>query len=680
MALSVIAGFVRARGLVRVPALAESAAGLVVAALVVVAWLGLGALVLRAIEGRTASTPRAVASACAFGAGAWSLVWFALGLAGAYRPWLALLMLVVGVAMAGLAVATRAVGARGAGAVPPTSAAASARTGGGTAPAPRAPTARVAVSLVTIAVVAAGIAALAPPTAKDALQYHLALPKAFASAGRLIVDPENIPSYFPLGVEMNGLWAMLAGRVVSPRVGEVAFGATTFAFFPLVLAFVYGWVAERGIGRGWAAIAAALVATVPVAYDVAAGGSVDLALALYVAVGTRAAARWWMTGARRELPTLALALGFALGVKLLALFPLVLLVLIALLGARRAGGGVVAAVSAMAATGLLAAPWYVRTWALTGSPVFPFFLDVWPAYADGWDTARSVMFRSFNAAFGGDKDLLGFLVLPFRVALMGQREVPTLYESVLGVTFLAAVPIVAWAAWRRRLVGDETITALVAGALFVWWAASGQVVRYLLPALPLAAVVAVRAAAALATDPATARRLRASLLVPAAAALLVMLAWFVGDAPMLSVLGAEPRTEYLARRLDYFPYYRIINEELPSRARVWLIDVRRDTYHLERAYRGDYLFEDQTLRVAIQAGADADGLRAWARAAGITHVFVRHDALFDYRHSSLVDDRLPESENVARLTRARDFLLAGTRVVKADRKFLLVALDPTPER
>jgi hypothetical protein len=534
------------------------------------------------------------------------------------------------------------------------------------------------VALVAIAVAAAGIAALAPPTAKDALQYHLALPKAFASAGRLIVAPENTASYFPLGVEMNGLWALLIGRVISARVGEAAFGATTFAFFPLVLLFVYGWAAERGLSRVWAALAAVIVATVPVAHDVAAGGSVDLALALYVSVGTRAAARWWATGDRRELPALALALGFALGVKALALFPFVVLALVALLGARRAGRGAVAVSVTIAAALALAAPWYVRTWALTGSPVFPFFLDVWPAYADGWGTARSVMFRSFNAAFGGDKDLLGFLVLPFRLSLMGQREVPTLYESVLGVVFLAAVPIVAWAAWRRGLADDETITALVGGALFVWWAAAGQVMRYLLPALPLAAVVAVRAAATLATDPATARWLRASLLGPAVAALLVMLAWFVGDAPMLSVLGAETRTEYLARRLDYYPYYRIVNEELPADARVWLINVRRDTYHLERAYRGDYLFEDHTLRVAIQAGADADALRAWARAAGITHVFVRHDALFDYGRSGLVDDRLPESDNVTRLMRARDFLLEGTRVLKADRKFLLVALDQKP--
>jgi hypothetical protein len=293
-----------------------------------------------------------------------------------------------------------------------------------------------------VALIAAATAALAPPTAKDALQYHIALPKAFVEGGRLAPVGESIAAYFPLAVEMNGTEAMLLGRVVSARVGEAAFGATTFAFLPLLLAFVYGWAAERGVDRGWAATAAALVATVPAVYEVAGSGYVDLALALYVAIAGRAAARWWMIGAPREL---ALALGFALGVKVLALFPLVLLGLVVLLGARRAGRGVGTAVLALGAAALVGAPWYVRTWRLTGSPVFPYFLDIWPGQAPGWDVTRSVMARAFNSVYGGDKDLLGFLALPFRLSLMGQREMPALYESVVGVAFLVAAALVAWA-------------------------------------------------------------------------------------------------------------------------------------------------------------------------------------------------------------------------------------------
>ena len=64
--------------------------------------------------------------------------------------------------------------------------------------------------------------------------------------------------------------------------------------------------------------------------------------------------------------------------------------------------------------------------------------------------------------------------------------------------------------------------------------------------------------------------------------------------------GAEPRAAYLERRLDYYSYYRLIHDALPASVKIWLVDVRRDTYHLDRPYVGDYLFEDYTLRKWIE--------------------------------------------------------------------------------
>ena len=660
-----LGAFVAARGLARSPPLAESAAALLIAALVVLSWFGVGAMLRRLIERGTPGNPApTVAVACALGAVVWSLAWFGLGVLGAYQTTAAVIALGIGLSLAVTAFRRTRGG-------PPRDE----RPNGPDAETPNARSIAVPLGLVMIAVTVAGVAALAPPTAKDALQYHLALPKAFAAARGLIVVPGNIASYFPLAVETNGLWAMLIGNARSPRVGEAAFGATTFAFLPILLVFVYGWARELGATRAWAATAATVVGTAPVVYEVAASaGYVDVALALYVAIAARAAVRWWVLGARADLAVLAIAAGGAIGVKMPAIFTVVALVPVALLGARRARAGVGVVVAAFLGAIMLGAPWYVRTWWLTGTPFFPFFLDLWPGAAPGWDVARSVMYRAFNTSYGGEKDLLGYIVLPVRLAVMGQREAPAFYESTFGVAFLVALPIIAWAAWRRVLDGKAVITGAIAAVLFVWWATTGQVARYLIPAMPLIAVLAARAASSLEKTAGMGRWLQAAMLLPAAAGLALLLAWFLADAPMLPVLGTEPREEYLTRRLDYYPYYRVINSQLPADARVWLIDVRRDTYHLERAYHGDYLFEDYTLQHAVSAGSDAEGLRQLARAAGTTHVFMRHDALFDYARSPLVEDRLPRSENETRLSRVREFLTQGTSILKADQKFALVEL------
>jgi len=240
-------------------------------------------------------------------------------LVGLYRPKVAVVTLSIGLGLAGLAFGRARVSLR-------------------LADRPDDLFTRLALASVVLPVTLAAVAALAPPTAKDTLQYHIALPKAWLAVGALVDVPYNIPGLRALGAEMSGVWGMLLGRLLSPRAGEAAFGAAMFAYFPLLLAVVHGWARERGLGRGPALTAAALVASAPVAWEVAGAGYVDLALALYVVLAFRAAARWSTGGGLAALAELALALGFALSVKPLAAAALVLLVLLVLLRARRTGG------------------------------------------------------------------------------------------------------------------------------------------------------------------------------------------------------------------------------------------------------------------------------------------------------------------------------------------------------
>ena len=669
-------------GILDLPSARQSAAGAATAMLVVVAWYGLGTLLLAWIRSAggppsrarpRSSRPLDLASALALGAGTWSLLWFLLGLAGLYRPVTALTALSCGLALAARAV----VRARRTGETP--------RAGNG-ARAARPMPGRVPALLVALPLALAFVAAVAPPTAKDTLQYHLALPKAFIAAGGLTDVPENIANYFALGAEMHGVWAMLLGRTVSARAGEVAFGAVMFAFFPLLLVAVFSWARECGLGRNWAWLAAGMVAGVPTISEVAGSGYVDLALALYITLAIRATARWWETPDAGSLVEAALALGFALAVKLTAAFAVLIFALIVLVRTRGTAPGdapgqgrLGAGLAALAGAFALGCPWYLRTWARTGSPVFPFFASIWPGRAPGWDLERSTMLVGFNALYGGEsKGPLDYLLTPLSLSLTGQREVAASYEGVLGASFLVGAVLIVWALARGSLDTEAKIAAAAGGAFFVWWLAAAQVLRYLFPALPLLAVASAGAGAALTTSGAVGRSAWWALAVPVVAGELLVAAWFAGDNPVLAATGAEPRHAYLERRLDYYPYYRQINDALPTDVRIWLVDVRRDTYHLERPYLGDYLFEDYTLRKWIEAAATGRDVQQRARTAEITHVLIRHDILFDYARSPLVDDRRPQAENLARLERLQSFLADGTRVLRADRKFALVELPPGP--
>src|SRR5262249_6252143 len=151
----------------------------------------------------------------------------------------------------------------------------------------------------------------------------------------------------------------------------------------------------------------------------------------------------------------------------------------------------------------------------------------------------------------------------------------------------------------------------------------------------------------------------------------VIAAWFAQSNPVRVVLGGEQRSDYLARRLDYYPYYEIVNRDLPVSARVWLINMRRDTYHLERSYFSDFVFEDYTLTRYVRSSESARQIRGRVQAVGITHLLVRHDQLFDYARSPIVDDQRSREHNLTKLALLAAFFQEGTRRLRGDAKFWL---------
>ena len=644
----------------------QSLVGLLIAGLVGLAWYGLGETIVRRVdpaEGESDDIPvMQVATRSLVGAGAWSLAWFFLGVLPLYRVSVAALALLVGLALAGRALARGRV-----------TAAAIARSAGW-----------AALGLVVTGQILALVAALAPPTAKDTLLYHYALPKAWIAVGQAIVIPYNIAGYYPLGVEMHAVWAMLLGAPLGARVAEAAAGATLFLFAPLLAMTVYGWARERGADRTWAAAAALVIAWIPTGYEVAASAYVDLALAGYTALAVRAFGRWWTSGQSRQLAWVAAGVGGALSIKLSAAFlllPLALLGLLHALGTGSQDRETARPSTALTAAGVLgalalgvtlAAPWYVRNWIRTGSPLFPFYLEIWPAEAPGWDLERSRLYETLFSLYGDISGPLDYLWSPIRLAVAAQPDQPAFYDGVLGIAFIFALPVLAWVLWRRRLDVELRLAVLVSAGLFVFWLFSSQQLRYLLPAAAGLAVAIAVAGSGL--ERGLSRPLCGLVVAGAALGLPVVLAWFLALDPARVVLGGESREAFLARRLDYYPYYQVVNRDLPPTARVWLIDMRRDTYHLDRPAFSDFIFEDYTLTRYVRAATSVDEIRDRVRADGITHLLVRHDILLDYDRSPIVDERRPRQENVAKLKLMTAFFTQGTRVIKGDQKFWLLEL------
>ena len=640
----------------------DSFIGGLIAIAVLIAWFSLGSLITKLVrreQSNNHSHVLEVVISVATGAAVWSVDWFFLGIAGLYDSTAAIVATVVGIAFANYGLG-RIREMRNESRTPE-------KASGFDS---------LLLILIAVPVVLALIGSMAPPTAKDTLLYHFALPKAFIAQHSNAFVEGNIASYLSLGAEMHNVWAMLLGGLLDQRAAEAAAGAVNWLFFPLLLAAVFGWARELEISRRSCLIAVLIVAAVPSAFHVASSAYIDVELALYVLLAVYGLTRWWRTQENGWLILMAIFLGASLSIKLTTLFIFAAIALVIVFRAREAkenGAGriILLGFGSLVLATVIASPWYLRNWKATGSPLFPFYMSIWKGEAPGWDVDRSNLFQTMNSNYGGrDKSAVDYLVSPWNISVTAQPEESRYFDGVIGVAFLIGLPLLIFALWKLEMPVEVKICTGVAGIMFLFWLFSSQQLRYLLPILPLLSIATVYAA-----EKSSEMLRNATLLSLAAAsiaAVLVSFAWFAQRAPLRVVLGGETRDAFLTRNLDYYPYYQYLNTETPADAKVWLINMRRDTYNLDRPAVSDYLFEDWTLRNMVWESRSTPELRAKVAAMGVQYVLTRTDVLFDYSRSALVDDKKPRAENEAKLKMAREVLLDPGRTVRSDNKFSLV--------
>lgn len=631
--------------------------GVAAGSLIVCSWFCFGSFIVYKIafdlEKQNFSIEIAVKTA--IGAAAFSFVWFFLGLAGLYNVYVGIVSILLSYFLGLFAFARSAKKQR--------------------EPEEKNTISdKVVLFLIFLLLAAAFLSSVAPPIAKDTLLYHFSLPKAFVSQGSLAYIEGNTASYYPLGGEIQYVGAMILGRMLSERAGEVAAEVISFSFLPLLLMATFGWARSERVSRSWALIATLMIASVPTVYHIASSGYVDLSLALFVTLSAFCLTRWLRSQRLPYAAVTAIFLGAALSVKFTAIFFAAAFMLTILLRAREsetAGKIVLNGIAVLVFAGAIASPWYLRNWVATGSPIFPFYLNIWEGKAAGWDVERSTLFQDSLSQYGGaDLNKLNYLTAPVRVSITAQPEQPANYDGVIGVAFLIGLPLLIWALWKFDLAVEIKIMPGIAGVMYLFWIFSSAQLRYLLPVVPMLAIAIAASAERIGSG--ISKVVRGSLVAASVCGLLTSFAWFCQKAPVRAALGGESRDQYLTRNLDYYSYYQWINTETPPDAKVWLINMRRDTYNMERPVFSDYVFEDWTLRKMLWDAGSAQDMRTKTAAMGIKYVLTRHDFLFDYDRSTLVDDKKPRTENEAKLRIAKDLILDPANTIKTDNKFSLI--------
>lgn len=450
--------------------------------------------------------------------------------------------------------------------------------------------------LTAIAVLATFVCALAPPTAGDALCYHLELPKSFLHLHRLTYLPDSDNSTYPLLVEMLYLWALVLDGPVAAQLVHFGLG--------ILLSLATVLLATPLVGRTWSWCAGCLTLLVPGVTNQMAAPLNDAAVAAFT---TLALAAWWRGFVEEEHSHHYLLagwlLGGALGTKHLAIvFAAVAAVTFAAYTCRHHTGrrAIAGALTTLVVAASVSGVWYLRAAWHCGNPVHPFF--------------QEAISGTGKPSFSEDKRPLGRDVLnlaraPWEITMHPQRFGGRGHQ--LGVVFLAGLP--GW--WFCRRLRGLSLLAQICLGYFLCWYLLRQNIRFLLPVLPLASVILVWIGMECRRFPIWPRRLVVAAL---AGTLLLSSAICLRRArdKAAVALGWESRESYLSR---CEPSYAIALWARAHDPRMKLLSAEQRTFY----FPGEAIRESiYRRRTGYDRRTTPDELSRLLRCDGFTHLLL----------------------------------------------------------
>ncbi|HXV28405.1 MAG TPA: glycosyltransferase family 39 protein [bacterium] len=453
-------------------------------------------------------------------------------------------------------------------------------------------------ALGAIFVVSLAVAqSLIPPTAHDALCYHLNLPKRFVAAGQVQYFPYLVNSLFPFIIEMHFTLALLFGQPALANVFHLFTG----------LGMLMGVTAlGRRLAGNRTGIAAGLILILtPGIFNQMVITYNDVGLAFFCFFAFYALLKVFEdSNSEVWFVLMGSFSGFAMSVKYLALFHIAAIFFAALISGFILKKDLKKILKGLLIyfffTAFFCFIWYLRSWLHEKNPVYPFFPEIFGGTGKAYDFERA----------GMGKGILDFILVFWRLTMNPQKFGGTWAQ--LGLCYLTFLPLL-FLSKKLNLQTRKGLTPFVvfSFAYFLFWFLTVQNLRFLFPLLPVLCVLIALVARPFAVW------LTLLLLLNTAFAI------YHGKSGYAYLLGRESRASYLAKEERTYPLSEWINGNLPKAAKILNVEEVRMFYFDPEMVR-EREFRKKT-RYDEKSEMPEDGI-ALLRQSGITHIlFVRDE-------------------------------------------------------
>ncbi len=495
---------------------------------------------------------------------------------------------------------------------------------------------RLIWSAILIFLVVEIILGLLPPTSRDELTHHLAIPKLYAKAGKIIEVPMAPYSYYPMLLDMLYTPWVYWGYDFVPKLIHALYGYLTG-----LLLYAY---LSRGMNAEYGLLGFFLFISTPVITRLSHWGYIDLGLTFYTTGALLSLLRWreeresvsWLTLA-------ALSLGFALATKpnamVAALLITFVLLLIAIKPPRKKPAQIGRELLIFGAAALLPfVPWLVKNWFQTGNPFYPLLGNLFaPRSAPLPDTASfgGVGIFAKRALLYGE-NLWQILGLPLRIFFSGQDDNPQYFDGVLTPILILFLPWAFKGKWRddKILLGNFAVLFLFYALFLV-----DLRIRYVLPIVPALVVLAVYGVFNVYIRIKRPLHLFGVLIIFAAWHSFYLARYVRAAAPIPYLSGRESRNAYLVRALPEYETFQFINRETPLSAKIYLLFIGRRAYYCDRDYFHDGGDLPGFLLDGVRKAKTADQILQSLKQMKLTHLMTREDLLATFLTNNLTADQ-----------------------------------------
>lgn len=432
-----------------------------------------------------------------------------------------------------------------------------------------------------ICITASFVYALTPPVQSDAIRYHLGAPQEYLKAGKITYLPHNAFSNFPFLAEMHFMLALGAG---APEGTQIMHWSLYLAIALGVSAFVKRFVEPLFPGRATSKslpriLCCLLYLTAPASMILSAWPFIDHAVTLYFFCVIYALLLAFEFGGKRMYALVGLMAAGALGTKYTALpFLAIPAVIIAVewmafspppaARSRRTIRIGVLAVAALV-TAALSGEWFLKSFLLTGNPVYPLANSRF--HGGDWTTASASLYAEHVASKGVGKGIASLLASPLDSTFVWPAFEHHYLGPALLVVFIGGLIGTVLAIAR---IGPQSRPVVYAQAAalgyYLLWFFSYQSNRMLLPFLALSLpafgyllleclfwqIWLLRIVAA---------ALTAGMLHSTSWAIQWIYAVPQNPPPLAYLLGNISREDFLTRSLNYYRAFQTLNSKPGSK-------------------------------------------------------------------------------------------------------------------